>query len=372
MLVRRSRKRLAPLSVSFPRSLLIIKAGGLGDGVLVRAVASALRARHPDLRLGFLVCPPTLHVLPCGFNAAVHFFDPGRANVASILKVLLEIRKMRYEAAIDFEQGTALSAALLMAARIPVRIGGYLAGLTDARAAMLTHGVEFRESDSMLTSFSRLAQVLDPAVSVSAEDLYVPYGARAKRRAENLWKSHIPRAGRVVAFHLGPLAWMAYRRWPLARFVELAERIRETCADLAIIVTGTGDERVLGEQFSAQFSGKTINLCGQCSVEETAAILEACDLVVCCDAGVMHLAAAMGAPTVGLFGPNTPRHWAPVGRRATYVLNNGLACSPCVNNYRYLRPKECVNEVKSLCMLQIQVPEVLAAARRVVRDTWLG
>ncbi len=370
-LVRRRRTRPAPPLDVFPRTLLIVKAGGLGDAVLVRAVAASLRSRHPELKLGFLVCPPALPVLPCGFEATVHLFDSRRAGGFSILRTLLEIRKMRYEAAIDFEQGTVLSPVLLKLAGVRIRIGGYLAGVSDPRAAMLTHAVEFRETDSMLTSFSGLARVLDPGLSVTAENLYLPYGAPAKRRAEDLWQQAIPPGARVVAFHLGPLGWGAYRRWPLERFIELADRLRASCGSLAVILTGTGDEVPLAEEFSAKYGGKSINLCGQCPVEETAAILKACDLVVSSDTGVMHLAAAMGAPTVGLFGPNTPIHWAPAGLRATYVPSNGLPCSPCVNNYRNVRPVECVNDVKSRCMLEIRVADVLTAARRVVRDGWL-
>jgi lipopolysaccharide heptosyltransferase II len=371
--VRRRREVASPAAAAtFPRRILIAKAGGLGDAVLVRAVAASLKSRHPELELGFLVCRPALHVLPLGIEATVHFFDSQHASVASILKTLFEIRTMRYQAAIDFEQGTALSPAFLAAARIPMRIGGYLSGATDARAAMLTHAVEFREADSMLASFLRLGRVLDPGLSVAVEDLYLPYGVSAKRRAETILREALAEGDRIVAFHLGPLGWGDYRRWPLERFVELANRLRPSCQGLTVILTGSSEESRLAEEFSARYTGKSVNLCGRCSVEETAALLQRCDLLVSPDTGVMHLGAAMGAPTVGLFGPNTPVCWAPVGPRATFLRTNGLPCSPCIDNYRNIRPKECINEVKSACMLEIRVEDVLTAASRVVRDGWLG
>ena len=86
----------------------------------------------------------------------------------------------------------------------------------------------------------------------------------------------------------------------------------------------------------------------------------------------MHLAAAMGTPTVGLFGPNSPRYWAPIGPRATFVYDTKVACSPCLNLYANRWPLECANPEKSRCMLDIGVDSVLNAARRVITDAWLG
>lgn len=357
----------------FPERLLIAKAAGLGDGVLVRALLVSLKLKHPSLELGLLVCPPTREILSCGIDARVHFFDPQHAGAASILRTVCEIRQRRYDAALDFEQGTVLSPALAMAARIPIRIGGYLAGATSARAALLTHSVEFRETDSMLASFLRLTRVLDPEMVVADDHLAVPCEVAARRRADEILERDTQRGhGHLVVFHLGPLGWGEYRRWPIERFVELADRMRAADSRLVIILTGTRSEGCLGQEFSVKYIGTTLNLCGQCSVEETAALLERCDLVVSSDTGVMHLGAAMGTPTVGLFGPNTPRHWAPFGPRARHVYPTKLPCSPCINNYRNIRPRECSYSVRSRCMIDIEVADVLAAASRVVHDEWLG
>jgi lipopolysaccharide heptosyltransferase II len=88
------------------------------------------------------------------------------------------------------------------------------------------------------------------------------------------------------------------------------------------------------------------------------------------DTGIMHLGAAIGVPTVGLFGPNTPRHWAPIGRRATYVYDTTVSCSPCIDNYRNRLPLACTNIVKSRCMYDISVASVLAAIKQVT-DDWM-
>ena len=101
-------------------------------------------------------------------------------------------------------------------------------------------------------------------------------------------------------------------------------------------------------------------------------MLRRCGLLVSNDTGIMHLGAAIGVPTVGLFGPNTPRHWAPIGPRATYVYDTAAPCSPCINNYINRMPSVCVNAEKSRCMKDISVASVLTAVTRVVAPDWIS
>ena len=138
------------------------------------------------------------------------------------------------------------------------------------------------------------------------------------------------------------------------------------------MLTGTAPERPLIQAFIENYSGHALDASDTGSLENTAALLGRCNLLVSNDTGIMHLAAAVGTPTVGLFGPNSPRYWAPVGSRATYVYDTKVTCSPCLNLYANRWPLECVNAEKSRCMLDIEVDSVLNAARRVVLDGWLG
>jgi heptosyltransferase II len=85
----------------------------------------------------------------------------------------------------------------------------------------------------------------------------------------------------------------------------------------------------------------------------------------------MHLGAAMGTPTVGLFGPVSPQQWSPVGPRVATVYETTVSCSPCVNTYLGLRPHECANPDRARCMRDVSVASVIDAARRVVEGNWL-
>jgi ADP-heptose:LPS heptosyltransferase len=165
---------------------------------------------------------------------------------------------------------------------------------------------------------------------------------------------------------------MDFRRWQIERFVRLAEELRGRIPRLRVLLTGTETEKELIERFAREYSGQCIDASSLCSIERTIGVLGRCDLLVSNDTGIMHLGAAMGLPTVGLFGPNTPRHWAPIGPRSTYVYDTDVPCSPCIDNYRNRLPTACANAVKSRCMYDISVDSVLAAVTRVVAHDWMS
>ena len=222
----------------------------------------------------------------------------------------------------------------------------------------------------MWQSFIRLAQMIDPGLSDQVMPVPLKCGAAAKRWAQEWLTQHLPRRP-AIAIHLGSQD-LEFRRWPLERFVQFAEQVRALGLEPSIILTGTAPERPLIQRFIDQYSGNAADASQSGSLEKTAALLERCQLLVSNDTGIMHLAAAMGTPTVGLFGPNSPRYWAPVGPRATFVYDTKVACSPCLNLYANRWPLECANPEKSRCMLDISVDSVLNAARNVITGAWLG
>jgi ADP-heptose:LPS heptosyltransferase len=188
------------------------------------------------------------------------------------------------------------------------------------------------------------------------------------------WDSTITRdaKGPIVAMHLGVGPSAQYRRWPAERFADLATVFARYQRDITVILTGSKSERSLIDDFKKHFYGKTVDATDIGELEHTAALLRRCDLMVSADTGIMHLAAAMGTPTIGLFGPNTPKCWAPIGRRATYVYPSRQACSPCINSYRRHIPEKCTALKESACMWDISVDDVFNAARAVVEEPWFG
>ena len=162
---------------------------------------------------------------------------------------------------------------------------------------------------------SQLAQVLrlDPAplpvAWFSAED-----SARASRL--------LPTSGAVIV--LAPTANWAPKVWPAERFVTLFQRLAATHMHGAVpvVIAGPGETEAAMAKPVLQALPTAIDLVGRLSLPEIAAFLSRSDLFVGNDSGLMHLAAASGAPTLGLFGPTNPDEYAPAGRRAVALAGS--------------------------------------------------
>jgi ADP-heptose:LPS heptosyltransferase len=360
------RQDSAPLG-QIPRHLLVVKVHGMGDSVLIRSILEKLRARNSAMRIGILAGPGTVDILSQGADFIVHLYHPKELTFRSAVATLLEIRRSQYDAVLNLEQGSVAGTAFLAATGIPVRLG-FLDAAKSAKHRFLTHVACFDDRRSMWQSFLALARLIDPGISEVFGPFSVTLSEETQKWLFDWWKVRIRDAATPVAFHLGSAAGMDFRRWPLKQFVSLAEHLQVSWRDPTIILTGTHTESGLIQGFMSEYAGASVDASDAGTIQRTIAILQRCALLVSNDTGIMHLGAALGVPTVGLFGPNTPRHWAPLGARATYVYDTRLACSPCINNYSNQVPTVCTNAVKSRCMHDITVPSVLNAVHRVAAN----
>jgi ADP-heptose:LPS heptosyltransferase len=356
-----------------PQKVLILKFGGMGEAVLARSLMERLRERNPQISIDYLVEKRTVETMTCGSTGRIFMYSPSSDGLTMAFKTLLAIRKQRYDAIVDFEQHSLLTAVFVRAAASPVRVG-FVPSQPNHRGRMFTHSIQLREGESMWDAFIQLGRILDPGLPRSLMTVPLPLCKASEDWLSDWWTSHVQFGsdGPVVAMHLGVGPSAQYRRWPMERFVELAVAMSEIQPKLTVLLTGGGNERLLMAAFRKQFAGKVVEAGDLGGLDRTCALLKRCDLLVSADTGIMHLAAAMAVPTVGLFGPNTPACWAPVGVQATYVYATSRACSPCINSYRRYIPEKCTAEKEGACMWDISVHDVLAAARRVIRDSWLS
>jgi ADP-heptose:LPS heptosyltransferase len=354
-----------------PRRLLVAKVSGLGDGVMVRSVMEHLRRLNPALEIGVLVCPPTREVLAGASDFAVHCYDPKRDNVFGLLRTLRGVRQKKYDVALDFEQYTVLTPLFIRFTGVPIRVG-FSNPIEPSRARFLTHPLPLNRSYSVWRNFLALARCVEASLPPTLVNLPLPVTSDEIAWTEAWLGAHLHhRRGPLVAFHIGGAPRAAFKTWPLERFVALGECLRGAVAGLTIILTGTAADRPLIDHFERDFSGYVVDASGLGGLQRTAALLRRCDLLVSNDTGIMHLGAAMGTPTVGLFGATHADHWAPVGTRATYVRRTTVPCSPCSNVYDKMTPRACFNPQVSQCMWDITVDAVMGAARAVTIGGWL-
>lgn len=275
--------------------ILFISSTRIGDAVLSTALLDHLLRAHPGARIT-VACGP----VATGVFARM----PGLERVITVTKqrwslhwlgLWAQVVTRRWDLVVDL-RGSAI-AWMLLARRRAVMRGGRRPG------HRLLH----------------LAQTLGVSPAPRPVAWYAPEDTA---RAAALLG---PGAGPILA--LGPTANWVRKVWPAERFLELARRL--TAPDGALpgarilVLGGPGaEERAAAAPVLAGLPG-AIDLVGVASLPEVAAVLARCALFVGNDSGLMHLAAAVGVPTIGLFGPTPASEYGPVGRCATAVLAEG-------------------------------------------------
>jgi len=255
------------------------------------------------------------------------------------------LRAQKYDVALDL-QGlikSAVWARLSGAARV---IGFDRAHLREPLAASLyTETVVPLDAPHVIQKNLSILKVL--AVPPAAIELPLhPQAAAAT--AEAIVAAGGP--GNYAVINPGA-AW-PNKRWPADRFGELAARLRAQ-SGLSSLVTWGPSERALAEQVIAASNGAAV-AAPPTAIADLAVIMRDAALVVSGDTGPLHIAAAMGTPLVGLYGPTWPERngpWHPDDQ----VISRAGGCV-CHHKRQCLRGAPCINE--------IEVTEVLTAAKR--------
>jgi len=355
--------RLLPLPPSVavdraPERVLLIKFWGIGSLILAAPAIARLRAAWPTARIDLLTLAGNEEVARLiGGIDAVRSLRLGSLPriVRELLRLRRDLARARYDVAIDFEFFVHTSSLLAASAGIARRIG--FARRRGGKRRLLTEAASFDPSQHTAVNFLALVAAAtgagdpEPLTSVPAGEVMLPEEGRDPSRRFGLHGPYV-----VVNVNVGALAFE--RRWPVESFAAVLRRFaRDTDLDVALI--GSAEER----GYVARVAGlagrgpRLHDLTGQTSLADLAHLLAGATLVVSSDSGPAHLAAAVGAPVVVLFGPETPERYGPLGPRVR-VLYGARFCSPCmtIENAKTVR---C--PYAAACMREISPDSVWAA-----------
>ncbi|MCG8598708.1 MAG: lipopolysaccharide heptosyltransferase II [Verrucomicrobiales bacterium] len=167
-------------------------------------------------------------------------------------------------------------------------------------------------------------------------------------------KTPTPISGGEKEIHLGVCPGAEYgnaKRYPVERYAAAIEELRTRRPDVSfrISIFGSPAERGIGDELKALLPGPCENRAGKTSIDDLVAELQTCHFLATNDTGTMHLAAALGVPTVAIFGSTEPDFTAPIGK-VHRVIRHQVDCSPC-----FLR--ECPVDYR--CMLRIEPDTVV-------------
>jgi ADP-heptose:LPS heptosyltransferase len=285
--------------------------------------------------------------------------DGGGRGVAGLMREAARWRSRRYDLAVNFEPD--IRGNLVMAAIGAAWTVGFVSG---GGGALLDTALDY--DPAMHTTDNARALVR----AIAGADAGRVFGPRrtssltipAANRDEAARLLSRFNGARPIGIHVS--GGRAIKQWPETRFREVAESlVRDRNA--AIVLTGAESDRTQVDAVRAALpAARVLDLTGGVSLLTVAAVLERLDLLLTGDTGPMHLAHAVGTPTVAVFGPSDPARYGPRGVRDR-IVRVDLPCSPC-NRIR-VPPARCTGHTPD-CLTGVDVAAVLAAIDEVLGE----
>ncbi|MGE3841076.1 MAG: lipopolysaccharide heptosyltransferase I [Vicinamibacterales bacterium] len=295
--------RESATSLPAPRRVLIVRLGAMGDIVHALPVLASVRATWPAATVDWLVEPrhrPLLEVVD-GLGAAVEIDTRRVLGPGGWIASMARLRANHYDLVLDV-QGLIKSAVLARATGAPTIVGF---DRRHAREGLSSIGY------TRCVDPGRAEHVVDwnLAVAEAAGCTQVrrefPLRVPEARPVVRDWLAHAP-----PFVLINPGAAWPNKRWPAERFGELASRVARDVGQTAYVLWGPG-ERALAEQVCVA-SGGAAEPTPETTLRDIVAVMSRARLVVSGDTGPFHIAAALGVPLVGIFGPTDPRRNGPV------------------------------------------------------------
>jgi len=347
-----------PAPLSSYKHILLIQLGDIGDVILTLPAIRALRENFPESRLVVCVREKAREIIEdCTWASEVVTVrkeqKPLKAAVLDQAHWMRELRAHRFDLAIDLRTGTR-GAIIAGFSGAGTRIGRFAADGRLWRNRVFTHLVTPPDETFQYAAEHNL-NILSPlGLNIRDRALQITIPCHRKQAATRLFSEEkIPRNRPLLAFH--PFSLWKYKEWQVNACAELIDDV-QLRYDVTVIITGSSEEHGRADQVVARCRTKPFNLAGKTSIGELAAVLSACRGFIGVDTAALHLAAAVGVPTLGIFGPSPTACWAPRGSRHT-VVSKKMPCVPC-------RRKGCRNSEISQCLDELTLKDIHEALCR--------
>jgi lipopolysaccharide heptosyltransferase I len=324
-------------------NFLIVRLGALGDIVHTVPAAAALRKAYPDARIDWIV--DARHaafaelVLPVDRVIRLE-----KATVSAWVDLVRRLRPHRYDVALDF-QGLMKSAVLARASGAARVVGFSIWHLREKGARPFYSDVDGREPVPHVLG-KNLG--LLSTVGISSSEIVFPLAETASPALDAVRRD----TGGAPYALINPGAAWPNKRWPAARFGEVAAFVRDVRGLQPIVLWGPAEETLARDVVAA--SGNVARLAPATTMADLLELSRHASLMVSGDTGPLHIAGAAGTPLVAIFGPTDPARNGPWANADIVVSRYGS----CGCHYQ----RQCRRS--AWCLDEVTVAEVTAAIQQ--------
>lgn len=323
-----------PERVEDVHKIAVLRAGGLGDAIFTLPALWALKETYPEAEITLLGGPlqtglfsggrgPVTRAIPVPSSTGVNGPDTGvDEDEEELERFFAQMREERFDLALQMHGGGGYSNPFVR--RLGARVS---AGTRTPDAPPLDRTVPYVYYQSEYLRHLEVAGLvgartadLEPRLPVTEEDL--------AETGDTIPEDGVP----LVALHPG--AGDERRRWPAGKFSTVGDALAGEGAHVAVV--GVEEDRSLISEVVDGMNYEALDLCGRLSLKGLAGLLSRCEVVVSNDSGPLHLAAAVGAATVGIYwGPNLITASPPTRNRHRPALSWRPDCPVCGASFFY-------------------------------------
>ncbi|UCD54854.1 MAG: glycosyltransferase family 9 protein [Candidatus Omnitrophota bacterium] len=353
------------------KKILIINTFGIGDVLFSTPMVRTLREHMPNAIIDFMCNKRCRYLMRSNKNIDdIIIFEKDNFReifhkskiefIKEMCGFIKKIKRAKYDLAIDLSLGYQISLLLK------------LLGVKKRS------GFNYRERGRFLTDKLRIKGFEDKHVveyyldilrligisEISGKGLELALPQEFERWADEfIDKNKIGSKKLIGIAPGGGKSWgryAEYRRWEPKNFAYVAERLSRENEELFFLIFGSKEEKKLSQPIEEALGGKAINLCGKLPLPQSIAFIKKCQLLLCNDGGILHIAVSQGVKTVSIFGPVDDKAYGPYPMSDNHkvVKVKGLGCGPC---YRKFKHKMCKTHN---CLKMIDKDIVLKCAEK--------
>ncbi len=306
--------------------------------VLLTPALRALKQAYPASHLTLWLRPRVADLMETHPYVDACLVDTKAAGrLRSLARLVQQLCEGNFDVAVVLHPTSYRNALIPFLARVPIRIGTNVSG----RGILLTAACRDNKDVHEVHRYLRVLQLLGSDIT-SSDDSLTFWHTDTDRQAvqQLLHDTH----KRLIGINLGT-TWET-KRWRVENFAAVIRQIAQMHPDVKIVLTGSAAERKIAAVLHCP--GTTLNLVGRTPLLQLGALIERFAVYLTCDSGPMHIAAAVGTPTVSLFGPTAPARHGPYGS-GHIVLEKPVSCRPCYKRacHREDAPRLCMTDIRA-------------------------
>ncbi len=339
---------------------MIIRFSSLGDIILLTPLFREIRRFFPNADIDFLTSTTFNDVCANNPHISQIITIDRKEGITALSRFIAGHRPKDYDLVIDAHR--SLRSRLLLTKWLglfnrfnPKTV--FIDKRSLKRNLLLMTGINLmQDAVSQRQAYLNMVRFLSGHATLDSYTTLYP-GPVEKQAAETIFKENQFSGKRVVA--LGPGASFSGKCWPKESYLELSTALQQ--AGFPVILLGTHEE---AEPYwiVENSDRKPLNLAGELSYLETAALLEHCSLVVSNDSAVVHFAEAMKVPALAIFGPTVREFGYGPFLKQSRTMEIDLKCRPCSRNGK----GKCHNSIQRQCLRDITVKSALEASLQIL------